>query len=344
MITIKDIAKESGYSVGTVSRVLNGRTNVSEAAREKIVAVVDKYNFRLNENAKLLKQQSTHSIAVIVKGTQNMLFADIIERLQNMIEEKEYDFSIFYLAEQENEVSFARRICREKKPEGILFLGCDLDLFKGEFRGIEIPCVLVTNDGSELSFENVSSVSTDDRKAAEFVIDHLVEAGHKRIGVIGGDMRFSTASRYRFDGCCDAFRKHGLSFDQYVQYETGYFSLESGYNAATRLLRKMPDVTAIFAMSDVTAIGTIRAAAERNIKVPDELTVIGFDGIEIADYMIPRLTTVRQNRQTLAEKSIELILGMIERKHGAVHMTVPFTIVKGASMKTLEQKTSDSDQ
>ena len=106
-MTIKDIARESGYAVGTVSRVLNNRPDVSEKARKRVMEVVEKYNFRLNNNAKHLKQQVSSGIVIIVKGSQNMLFAAIVERLQKLIEERDYAFLIYYIGEQDNEVEQA---------------------------------------------------------------------------------------------------------------------------------------------------------------------------------------------------------------------------------------------
>ena len=335
MITIKDIAKESGYSVGTVSRVLNDSEGVSDNARNAIMAVVNKYNFRLNSNARLLKQQTHSGIAVILKGAENMLFAAITELLQKRIEKSGCECSLFYLNEEDNEVRFAQRLVRERKPEGILFMGSNLDFFRNDFRGIDLPCVLVTNDGSGLGYPNVSSVSTDDMSAAEVIIDTLVSKGHKRIGIVGGDTRYSTASRYRLEGCRRAFLKNGIPFDEQIQYESGHYTLDSGYEAAGRLFRKMPDVTAIFAMSDVTAIGVMRAAADRGISVPLDLSLTGFDGIDISDYMTPRLATIRQNRELIASKSIEILLSMIRDGAGSVHEVVPFTLKNGDSIRSI---------
>ena len=110
-ITIKDIARESGYAVGTVSRVLNNRPDVSETARKSIMEVVNKYNFRINNNAKHLKQHISNAVAVVVKGSQNMLFAPIVEQLQSGIRQKGYDCLIYYINENENEVEQAVQVC-----------------------------------------------------------------------------------------------------------------------------------------------------------------------------------------------------------------------------------------
>ena len=125
-VTIKDIARMSGYSVGTVSRVLNGSPNVSEDARRRVEAVVKANDFHLNSNAKHLRQQTNTGIAVIVKGTQNMLFASIVEQLQGLIRDRGYACLIYYIDEDDNEVELAVQVCRERHPQGILFLGSTL--------------------------------------------------------------------------------------------------------------------------------------------------------------------------------------------------------------------------
>ena len=335
MITIKDIARESGYSVGTVSRTLNGREGVSDKARERIMRVVDKYGFVLNSNAKCLKQRESHGIFVILKGTENMLFSAITELLQRKIEDNDYECSVYYLNEEENEVKFADRMILERKPEGILFLGSNLEFFRNEFKNRGVPCVLVTNDGSDLGCENLSSISTDDCTAAEYIIDMLISLGHTKIGIVGGDMEYSTAAKYRLEGCMRSFEKHGVPFDVMSQYVRGYFSLESGYSAAGRLFRKMPDITAIFAMSDVTAIGVMRAAADRGIRIPEDLSLVGFDGIDIADFLSPRLTTIRQNREAIASRSLDILMGMIKGELEPVHELVPFSLKQGNSVRDI---------
>ena len=212
-MTIKDIAKESGYAVGTVSRVLNNHPDVSEKARETILAVVEKHHFRLNNNAKHLKQQASKGIAIIVKGSQNMLFASIVERLQGLIEEKDFVSFIYYIGEEENEVEQAESVCLERHPKGIFFLGSNLEFFRERFARLDVPCVLVTNSAAKLSFSNLSSVSTDDAAAAEAAVEYLIRLGHERIGVLGGRMERSHAAFTRCIGCEQAFRNHEMVFD-----------------------------------------------------------------------------------------------------------------------------------
>ena len=330
-MTIKDIAKESGYAVGTVSRVLNNHPDVSEKARKTIMAVVEKHHFKLNSNAKHLKQQASSGIAIIVKGSQNMLFASIVERLQRLMSEKKYASFIYYIGEEENEVERAERVCLERHPLGILFLGSDLEFFKERFDRLEIPCVLVTNSAAELGFDNLSSVSTDDEAGAQAAVAHLLKLGHRNIGILGGYMEKSHAAHTRYKGCEKAFAKQGIKLEPGRQYRSAFFSMEEGYHAMEQLFEQMPDLTAVFAMADVLAVGAIRAIRDRGLRVPEDVSVMGFDGIELGNYLSPRLTTVRQARERIADRSLEILLSDIAGERPAVHELLPFDIVEGES-------------
>jgi LacI family transcriptional regulator len=330
-MTIKDIAKESGYAVGTVSRVLNNHPDVSEKARKTIMAVVEKHHFKLNSNAKHLKQQASSGIAIIVKGSQNMLFASIVERLQRLMSEKKYASFIYYIGEEENEVERAERVCLERHPLGILFLGSDLEFFKERFDRLEIPCVLVTNSAAELGFDNLSSVSTDDESGAQAAVEHLLKLGHRNIGILGGYMEKSHAAHTRYKGCEKAFAEQGMKLEPGRQYRSAFFSMEEGYHAMEQLFEQMPDLTAVFAMADVLAVGAIRAIRDRGLRVPEDVSVMGFDGIELGNYLSPRLTTVRQARERIADRSLEILLSDIAGERPAVHELLPFDIVEGES-------------
>lgn len=330
-MTIKDIAKESGYAVGTVSRVLNNHPDVSEKARKTIMAVVEKHHFKLNSNAKHLKQQASSGIAIIVKGSQNMLFASIVERLQRLMSEKKYASFIYYIGEEENEVERAERVCLERHPLGILFLGSDLEFFKERFDRLEIPCVLVTNSAAELGFDNLSSVSTDDESGAQAAVEHLLKLGHRNIGILGGYMEKSHAAHTRYKGCEKAFAEQGMKLEPGRQYRSAFFSMEEGYHAMEQLFEQMPDLTAVFAMADVLAVGAIRAVRDRGLRVPEDVSVMGFDGIELGNYLSPRLTTVRQARERIADRSLEILLSDIAGERPAVHELLPFDIVEGES-------------
>lgn len=336
MVTIKDIARESGYSISTVSRVLNHRNDVSPDAKKKIEEVVAEFNFVPNNNAKHLKQSNSKTIGVLVKGISNMLFASIVEEIQKMIEKTEYTLVVSYLDEDEDEVEQAILLCRERKPLGLLFLGGNPEYFKKGFAGVEVPCVLVSNRANKMGFDNLSSVATDDIAAARCAVDALFEAGHKKIGILGGDIEKSYTSHQRIRGCQESFAAHGVTLDMEHCYEKVRFSFDSAYRGMERLVAKFADVTAVFAMSDVMAIGAIRALRDKGYRVPEDISVIGFDGTTLAEYYNPKLATVKQQYQTLATRSIEILFGQIELKRDAIHEIVPFELVSGESIRVIE--------
>lgn len=336
MVTIKDIARESGYSISTVSRVLNHKSDVSPDAKKKIEETVKKFNFVPNNNAKHLKQNNSKAIGVLVRGTSNMLFASIVEEIQRMIEKTEYTLVVSYIDEDDNEVEQALLLCRERKPLGLLFLGGNPEYFEQDFAEVDVPCVLVTNRADKMRFSNLSSVATDDIAAARCAVDALFDAGHTKIGILGGNLEKSHTSRQRYRGCKESFEAHNVAWDHDKFYERARFSFDSGYRSMARLIEKYPDLTAVFAMADVTAIGAIRALRDKGYFVPEDISVMGFDGTPLGEYYNPKLSTVKQQYKNLATRSVEILFGMIELKMDAVHETVPFSLVKEESVRVIK--------
>ena len=334
-MTIKDIARLSGCGVSTVSRVLNDHPDVSEETRRKVLAVVEEHGFQPNNNAKHLKQQAESSIAIIVKGTMNMLFADLVEKLQALLLDAGQDAAVYYLDEDANEVAYALQLHRERRPRGMVFLGGDLELFKAGFAPITVPCVLLTNSARELGFPNLSSFTTDDGAAAEQVVQLLADQGHRHIGLLGGNWSCAQISYSRLIGCRDACKRLGIPFDVDRQCEPCRYSMPDAYAATRRLLERCPSLTAIFAISDVMALGAIRALRDMGKRVPEDISVVGYDGVVIGQYSVPRLTTIRQDSQLLAERGVETLLRNIVLGCRPVHELVPFQLIQGESAARL---------
>ncbi len=334
-MTIKDLAAQTGYSVGTISRVLNNQPNVSEKAKAAILAAAEESGFTLNTNAKNLKQQRSNSILVVVKGTHNELFGSLIQAIQARVAETPYPLVVDYLDEDLNEVRRAVQLCREKKPLGVLFLGGNRENFLSDFPDIDQPCVLVTSDASNLDFPNLSSVTADDRDCGRQAIEHLLSCGHRSFAVIGGDRMISDITRLRYLGCQDAFVAHNIPFDQAQDYENVRFSFADGYRAVENLLDRGRKFTALFAMSDVMAMGAMRALHDRGLRVPEDVSVMGFDGLIIGDYIVPKLATVAQSIDRLADRSVQILRDQIERHTYARHETIPATVEHKESIRSI---------
>ena len=334
-MTIKDLSAQTGYSVGTISRVLNNQPNVSQKARDTILRAANECGFQLNANAKQLKQQHSNSILVIAKGVHNELFGSLAEAIQTRIAQTKYSLIVDYMDEGENEVLRALKLCREKKPLGVLFLGGDRENFQADFDKITMPCVLVTCDASNLPFANLSSVTSDDVLAGRTAIEHLISQGHEKIAIIGGPRIYSSMTQERYRGCMAAFRNHGIDFDEELDYESVRFSFDWGYQAAKRLLEKDRGYSAIFAMADVLAIGAIRALQDAGLRVPEDVSVVGLDGLAIGEYIVPRLTTISQNVEELADRSFRILLESIENHVSARYEIVPVSLVDRESARKI---------
>lgn len=334
-MTIKDLAAKTGYSVGTVSRVLNDQPHVSEAAREAILREAERSGFRLNTNAKQLKQQYGTSILVICKSSSNELFDSLLVAIQGRISRTRYPLILDYIDEDDNEVLRAIQLCQERKPLAILFLGGRVENFRRDFCQITLPCVLVTTSAAGLSFPNLSSVCVDDNDAAQLAIDQLLTMGHRQFAVIGGDREHSDTARLRFEGCMEAFHRGGIPFDPELDYETSRFTCLGGYRAAQALLSRGRKFTALFAMSDVMAIGAIRALLDAGLRVPEDVSVMGLDGLTIGEYTTPRLSTVAQPVDSLAERSLELLRTSMENDDPNRHEIVPVTLWMRESVRKI---------
>ena len=334
-MTIKDLAEKTGYGVATVSRVLNDQPNVSEKARRAILQAVEESGFQINTNAKQLKAHAT-SILVIVKGTANEMFSEMVETIQSRVASTQYPLYVDYLDEDANEVLRAVQLCREKKPLGILFLGGNRQNFMKDFGKIDIPCVLVTNDASDLPFSNLSSVGTDDRQAARCAMDALIAMGHRTFAIVGGDREKSEISRLRYEGCMDSLRRNGIEFDEARGYRGVRFSCHAGYDATQQMLAEGYAFTCLFAMADVMAIGAIRALYNNGLRVPQDVSVMGFDGLPLGSFLVPQLSTVIQSVKEIALRSVELLMEQIEHGGEARHEWVPYALCQRESTRRTE--------
>ena len=335
-MTIKDLARKTGYSVATVSRVLNNYPRVSEKAREEISRAVAESGFQINTNAKQLKQHA-NSILVVVKGTSNEMFSEMVETIQNLIDQTDYPLHVDYMDEDDNEVLRAVQLCREKKPLGILFLGGNSQNFLGDFRKIDIPCVLVSNDASGLPFSNLSSVFTDDRQAARCAMDSLIALGHRKFVIVGGDRNVSDTGRLRYEGCLQSFRNHGIEYDENLDYQGVRFSYQDGYDATQQLIANGRSFTALFAVADVMAIGAIRALHNNGLRVPRDVSVMGFDGLPLGSFLVPQLSTVIQSAQTMAQRSVEILIDRIEHGGQAIHESVSYALSQRESTRRIDE-------
>ena len=332
-MTIKDIARLSGCSVSTISRVINDRPDVRPETKEKVLQMMRESGFVPNTNARQLKIQQSRSLIFVVKGTRNLFFSDFLVQLQRAATLYGYSGIVSYLDENANEIDAAQKILREIKPKGMIFLGGSVANFQQGFANITVPAVLTTLVSDELDFPNLSMVGVDDRAAARTAVSHLIAQGHRKIAVLGGPTT-SYPSRMRRLGAQDAMEDAGLTFDDRL-YGLSNYDFESAYHAMNSLLARRAEFTALFAMSDVIAFGAIRALVSAGLRVPEDVSVIGFDGITMSRYCVPVMTTIVQPSEQIALQSIELLVRQIEHGSSAQTVTLQPELQQGESVRAI---------
>ncbi len=319
--TIRDVAQLAGVSVTTVSRVLNHRPDVNAATREKVERVMVECNFVGNANARSLKQLDGDVAALILRGRSNPFLSGLAETMLQFAREADVSFLMESIDEKDDEFQTALRLMHEKRARGFIFIGSRLDERLEVLRGQDVPMVFATVNAVNAGLPRAASVSIDDRRMGREAMEMLIRAGHTKIAIFGGSRNQGDGLADRYIGAREACEQAGVPFDE-TRYVETRFSLEDAYNAARNFFATRSDTTAVFAMSDMVAMGVIRALRDIGRRVPEDVSVVGFDGVEMGKYFIPSLSTIVQPQEEIARQSVDVLLDMMEKDGSARHLTV----------------------
>lgn len=319
-MNIKDIAKLAGVGVSTVSRVLNDHKDVSQETREKVLAIIEAEGYVPNDNARNLKRISTNNIGVMIRGQFNPFFSRMLEVIEEEITRNDHSMILHYNHKIGNDIEAASSLITEKKLQGLICLGGDFDgIENSHIFELDVPIVLLSSTIKESGQKNMfSSVVIDNMEASRYAVNRLCKMGHSKIGLITtSDQDVDIGSR-RSQGYKRALEDNEITFDwKYV--EMADYDFKSGYDAAMRLLRKELGISALFITSDVMAIGASKAILDYGFKIPGDISVIGFDGLDYTEFFSPSLSTVVQPIEKMgkigAKMIFQLLNGQIENKH-----------------------------
>lgn len=335
MLNIKSIAKIAGVSVSTVSRVLNDSIEVKEETREKIIKIMHENNYIPNNSARNLKRINSNSIGVLVDGGYNPFFYEIINIINKSIEDYGYSMVTQYIDNKLNDMKIAKEFIKEKRLSGLICIGLDfININKSFLEGIEIPVVVASSAVSPELVEFVSSVNIDDFDAAYKATKLLIDNGHKEIAIIASDSEEDFCGRTRLLAYEKALKDNNIRLKKsYVEF-AGY-SFDTGYEAMKRILSKKKLPSAVFVISDIMAIGATRACLEAGVCVPEQMSIMGFDGIDYAKYYSPSITTVKQPYEYMAKESVSLVIELINEKSKNRHINFEVKIIERESVKSL---------
>ena len=336
-MTIKDIARISGVSITTVSRVLNNRPDVSDESRRRVLDVIESNNYIPNNSARDLVKTRSDAIGLMVRGVSNPFYTDIIRAAEAAITTRGYTMVMQQIGSNEDELKRAAIMEREKRLRGIILLGGRFDYTSADLALLNIPfvCCSFANHYGTLDPADYSSVSIPDKETAYQAVRYLIDNGHRRIAALITNPGDRSISQLRYEGYVQALREAGLSLDPSLVICTDTFNIQGAYCAMNGALDAGTAFTAVFAISDNMAIGAMRALREHGCSIPDNCSVIAIDGIEVSDYIDPPLTTLCQPMEDMGRHSVEILLDMVEKRSGNRHETLSTVLRPGASVKKL---------
>ena len=311
MITIYDIAARTGYSAPTVSKALNSTGYLTKTTREKILKTAEEMGYKPNMSARALTTKKTNLIGVIYddakmkSGFDHPLFGGVLNRFRNQIEAAGYD--MIFLSKQ-FDMSYASH-SEYRGVDGVVIINPDDDTSEEleAIRKAGIPCISTNN-----YIPGICTVLTENREAGKEGTNYLIKMGHRRIAFLGGPCSsFSPASRDRYRGYADALAEHGLDGGKELYEECDFWYTQAGYDGTKRLFARGNDFSAIFAANDLLAYGVMQYAEAKGIRIPEDISIIGFDDDRVSSFCRPRLTTFRQNRDLIADLAAETLLHLI---------------------------------
>lgn len=304
-VTIKDVARAAGVSISTVSKALNGSDVVHPDTREHVLKVAEKLNYIPNLNGKVLKSGETNVLGLFVTSIAGPYYNVLAESIYKECQSNGYELNIFI---SKNPKTIMNNILGKRVDGAIILNEFISDKEIELLEKAKIPAVFL--DREKVS-RKISSVVFDSYKAGQIVTRYLINQGHKKIGYIRGYQElYDDIQRYK--GFRDTLEEYGLEFDEDYLL-TGFFEEEASFNAVKSFLRsgkELPD--AFLAANDLSAFGCIKALRSEDINVPNDISIVGFDDIELSEYFNPPLTTVKNPIKKQGKEAINQLLQMIK--------------------------------
>ncbi|MGM0838679.1 MAG: LacI family DNA-binding transcriptional regulator [Bacillota bacterium] len=313
MTTIKDIAKVAGVSVTTVSRALNGYSDVSNKTRKRIMDVAKELNYSPNTVARSLVMKKSKTIGLLVsnlnrEGVKDNFTFEILCGINQASADSEYDLVLFSTTSTKQTEKTYTQLCRERRVDGVIIQGIRTDdPYLEEVVQSDIPCVLID---IPMESNTVGYVTTDNVAGARNAVKHLIDKGHRNIGMINGHSQADVSIR-RLQGYRQALLEHGLEI-RMDWVRTGDYIESKAEEVTLELLKEHPEITALFCASDLMALGAIKAIKQLGKRVPEDMAIIGYDDILLASYASPTLSTMRQDKFRLGWEAALLLIGMLE--------------------------------
>ncbi len=310
--TIKDIAKKAGVSHTTVSRALNGNPTISSETVARIREIAEDMGYLGSATARGLKTNRSQVIGVVVSRIDNPYFGEIIQGIEETINKRGYSLVIASSHREPNTEKTIIRAFVRQMVDGVII--CTSSFSKENvvlLRQFEIPCVAVNNETPE---KYDQSLQHDDLSAGGQIAQYLIQLGHRRLAYIGDSLAVRINNE-RQQGFIDELNRYGKNIEPQIIIHSQGREIENGEEAMIRLLQIQPHPTAVFCFNDLMAIGAIKLIKDNHLRVPEDISVVGFDNIPYSAYISPALTTFDQPKFRMGQEAADLLLHEFENPH-----------------------------
>ncbi|MFC7546765.1 substrate-binding domain-containing protein [Plantactinospora sp. GCM10030261] len=306
MVTVYDVAQRAGVSIATVSRALNDRSRISAQTRQRVLAVAAELGYQPNDVARSLVGKATQTIALLLPDIANPFFPELVKGVQTVADQRGHLLLLCPNADDEEKAISDLALLRRKQVDGIILVTGALSGERFAPAAAGLPVVLMDR---AIAVPHASLVAVDHRAGARLATEHLLALGHRRIAHLAGPANLPVTAE-RQAGWADALRAAGVDPDD-CPVLPGDFQEDGGWAAGRTLIGQRDRFTAVFAANDLSAIGLLAAFTDAGVRVPAEVSVVGFDGIHLSAYITPKLTTVAQPIFELGQRAAEVLLDRI---------------------------------
>lgn len=320
---MKDIAREAGVSVATVSHVINKSKYVSPEKQKYILEVIERLNYAPNIAAKNLKMQRTMTTGLIVSSILDSYITSIVNSVGNRAREQGYNLLFVNTNEQQQYEKDGIRFLNANVVDGVILSPTSSDLnYLQSFLEQKFPIVFVNR--YDPNFPSIPRVTADDFQAGYDATSHLLGHGHKKIGVVLAVPNV-TSTKNRIEGYISALNQQGIVFDENL-LEVGHATVEGGFNAVRLLLKREPKITGLFILSDLMTIGAIKAFNSMSIRCPEDMALIGFGDFEAAAAMYPPITNINPPN-TIGQTAFDLLINKVNNFNYTRHIQLPVSLI-----------------
>ncbi|GHV95483.1 LacI family transcriptional regulator [Spirochaetia bacterium] len=323
MVNIKDIAKKAGISPATISRVINGKSNVSPEKRDLVLKLIEETGYVPNQAARNMVLRRSFTVGIVISDTFNMFQRQLFSFIERHLTSFGYHTMFFFVTFDGSSEDACLAKLKSVKPDGLIMIHeIRSPVFYEYLERSRLPFITAT-----FSRPGFPSIHVDDEAAAFDAVNHLINLGHRKIRMISSE-GFSCGLQ-RADGFFKALEQAGVmrnEKDNLVMVR--HYTTEFGMYGMRELLLRSRDFSAVFAATDELAIGAMRALRDEGFRIPEDVSVVGFDDIEIADYLMPRLTSIRQPFPEIGEQAASSLHKQISGKYeGGLDLTAPYRLV-----------------